>query len=184
MVDEMPYMNPQELSAYITSLLRSGPEVIASFFMGVCLTSMLVFALRRWVFSSRHSEKKLVRKDMEIAKKDVEIAKRDAQITRVEAKLASLEGKLLEKVGHFTPFPPEKKPTLDFASVQERCAQLEEENRQLVQIKQSLEQSIENLRTELIQVSCELAHSAKWLKVFDAANARLTENLSGNVSSS
>ena len=35
-------MNPQELSAYITSLLRSGPEIIASFMMGIFFTGMLV----------------------------------------------------------------------------------------------------------------------------------------------
>jgi septal ring factor EnvC (AmiA/AmiB activator) len=180
-------MNPQELSAYITSLFRSEPEVIASFFMGVCLTGMLVFALRRWVFPGRDSMRKLARKDAEIARKAAEIARRDAQIARVEAKLASLEEKLLEKVELFTSLPQENKtfaassasaPLLPVAqaSAQARCAQLEAENRQLVQIKQSLEQTIENLRTELAQVSGELAHSSKWLKVFDEENARLSES--------
>ena len=45
-----------------------------------------------------------------------------------------------------------------------------------MQDKQFLEQAIKNLRTELAQVSDELAHSAKWLKLFDEENARLTES--------
>ncbi len=55
-------------------------------------------------------------------------------------------------------------------------ALLEAENRQLAQDKPSLEKTVETLRTELVQVSGELAHKAKWLKVFDEENARLTES--------
>src|SRR5947209_1547814 len=94
----MPQMNPQELSAYITSLLRSGPEVIASFLMGAFFTGVLAFAARRWVFPGRDSDNELARKDAEIARKDTEIARKDAEIARVELKLASLDGKRLENV--------------------------------------------------------------------------------------
>jgi chromosome segregation ATPase len=183
----MPQMNPQEWSAYITNLLRSEPEVIASFFMGVILTGVVVFALRRWVFSSRDADSELARKDAEIARKETEIARKDAQIARDEAKLASLEETLLKKDELVKSLRQENTalvastkngPSLpaEYAAAQARYAELECENRHLVQVKQSLEQTIEKLRTELAQVSDELAHSAKWLKVIDEENARLTEN--------
>jgi septal ring factor EnvC (AmiA/AmiB activator) len=183
----MPLVNPQELSSYLTGLFRSEPEVVAAFFMGVLLTGMLALALRRWVFPRPESKKKLAKKDAEIARREAEIARKDAQIAKVEAKLASLEGRLLEKVDLFTDFPQalttsatsvvsDSPPPADPAAALARCAQLEAENRQLVQVKQSLEQTVERLRTELAQVTSELAHTAKWLRIFDEENARLSED--------
>src|SRR5262249_1446786 len=152
--------------------------VVAAFFMGVILTGMLVFALRRWAFPRPESKRKLAKKDAEIARKEAEIAWKDAQIARVEAKLASLQGHLLDKVELFTALHQENptvtalrmgdpKPPADSATAQARCAQLEAENRRLVEIKQSLERTVERLRTEMTQVTSELAHTAKWLRIFD-----------------
>jgi len=115
------------------------------------------------------------------------VARQDAQIIRVEAKLASLEGTLLEKDALVSSLRQENAILVgssannaslpaEYVTAPARCAYLEAENRQLVQVKQALEHAIENLRTELAQVSGELAHSAKWLKVFDEENARLTES--------
>ncbi|MBY0522488.1 MAG: hypothetical protein K2R98_03785 [Gemmataceae bacterium] len=179
-------MSPHELSAYITNLLRSEAEVIASFLIGVLLTGTLAFSLRRWLTPGRVSEGELARKDAEIARKDAEIAKRDTQIAKVEGKLASLEGKLLERVGllgipqentiHET--PPVGAPLVpaDYVAAKARCVQLESENARLVQVAQSLEQTVEHLRKELTQVSEELTHLAKWLKVTEAENVRLAES--------
>jgi hypothetical protein len=55
-------------------------------------------------------------------------------------------------------------------------ARLEAENRDLAEAKQSLDGLVQGLRTELAQVKGELAHAAKWLKVFDEENARLAES--------
>ncbi len=180
-------MNLQELSEYISNLFRSEPAVIASFFMGVFLTCMLVFSLRRWVFQGRESKKKLAKKDAEIARKDAEIARRDAQVAGVEAKLASLERKLIEKVELSSSVPHENQtllaspvsapflPSISHTAALARCSQLEADNRKLVQIKLSLEETIETLRIKLAQVSDELKHTSKWLKAFDEENARLSE---------
>jgi chromosome segregation ATPase len=56
----------------------------------------------------------------------------------------------------------------------EAWSRLEAENSKLAQGNQALENTVEKLRTELAQVRGELAHSAKWLKVFDEEIARLT----------
>jgi len=186
-VDEMPQMNPQELSAYFTNLLQSGPEVIVSFLMGVFFTGMLVFALRRWIVPARDSADELARKDADIARKDAEVARKEAQIARAEARLAIMEGTLVEKDALVRTLRQENatlaassasNPSLppDYATAPARNAQLEAENRQLVQVKQSLEKTIDNQRTELAQVSGELAHAAKWLKAYEEELARLAES--------
>lgn len=171
-------MNPQDLSAYITTLLRSGPEIIASFLMGAFLTGMLVLAVRRWVFPGREHQNELARKDAEIARKAEEVARRDAQIARVEAKLVVLEAKLSKKRAPMSAAPSASDLSLNLVSSPSAVpfAQLEAENRRLVQDKQSLEKIVENLQMELAQVKGELAHLRKWEKVFDEENARLTES--------
>jgi len=182
-------MNPQDLSAYITSLLRSGPEIIASFIMGVFFMGLLVLTLRRWVFPGRVTASDHTSKDADFARKDAEVAKKDAQIARIKAKLAMLDGTLLEKDALVRSLQ-EENATLaaasannppqpaDYAAASTRCAELEAENRQLVQDKLSLEETLVLLRTQLTQVSGELAHLAKWVKVLEEENARLSESRS------
>ena len=180
-------MNPQELSAYLTGLLRGEAEAITSFIMGVLLTGMLVFALRRWVFPRGEPAGELARKDAELARKDTEIARKDVQIAKIEAKLVSLEetvskqnkpsNALLPDIATFlVPLMSSSSNGADNAGAQSQAAQLEAENQQLKQANQALELTVEQLRKELAQVSGELAHSAKWLNRLNEENARLTES--------
>ncbi len=67
--------------------------------------------------------------------------------------------------------------TADFAKAQARCGK-RWKLRQGSRARQAVPPAgpVEIQRTELAQVSDELAHSAKWLKLFDEENARLTES--------
>lgn len=176
-------MNPQDLSAYITSLLRSEPEVIASFFMGVLITGVVVFGLVRRGVLGRDSDGELSRKDAEIARKDTEVARKDAQIARLEARLEASGGVHQEKDGVVgrpradNAVSTEGDPSLPamLAAAHARCADLEAECRHAARVNRSLDQTVEELRAELARVSGELAHAAKWLRVFEEENARLAE---------
>jgi hypothetical protein len=175
------HMGPKELSEYFTSLLRSEAEVIASFLMGVLLTVMLAFSLRRLRSPGSDNALELVRKEAEIARKDTELARKDAQIAGFEARLASLEEEKLVAVlrrqdANRVPSPPNNQPvTEQFAALEARCARMEADNRQLKEAKQSVEEDAANLRMKLAHALSEADHWAKWWKVFDEENARLRE---------
>ena len=164
-------MELKELSAYLTSLLRSEAEVVASFFMGVFLTLVLAFWLRRWISSGSDVGVDLARKDAEIARKDAELARKDVQNAGLEAKLAILERRLLDEENLVANLRRQDATSGDSA----RYAQLKAENQELRKINQSIEAEAANLRTKLAQAVDEANHWAKWSKVFDEENARLME---------
>jgi hypothetical protein len=181
-------MNPQELSTYITSLLRSGPEIITAFIMGGFVTGTLLFALRHWVRSGRglwHPSGAAPRlentpPELPSMRLGEEIERRDAEILRLTAQLASLEWRPHDKV-ELVPIhglesaTPELYSVTD-ASLRQRCDLLAGENKRLLQSKQTLEQTIERLQTELANARIELAHWAKWSKLHEEKNAQLTES--------
>jgi hypothetical protein len=180
-------MNPQELSTYLTYLLRSEPEVIASFFMGVFFAGMLTLTVRRWASPGRDSDIELTKKDAEIARKDTEVARKDVQIARVEAMLANQRETMLElerlvtslrhqNATFVAALPIEHKLLVQLAAAEACRVGLEAENRQLVEDKHSLEDVAANLRTDQAQAVDELAHWAKWSRRFDEENARLVAN--------
>jgi hypothetical protein len=127
---------------------------------------MLGYALRRWIFPGHDSINELIRKDAEIVRKDSEIARKEAQITRLESKVAGIEDES-RRSPHAATVPPRDPPPSESLAV--RCAQLEAENAQLEQDKKSLEETVEHLKTEL-------AHAAKWLKVFEEGYTRPAES--------
>jgi len=111
---------------------------------------------------------------------------RSHPIARIEARLASLDGKLLEQIELFPNLSQENTASATSQAsnallaagsgeIHVRCAQLDAENGRLMQVNKALEDIIEQLRKDLAQVSSELAHSAKWLRLFEDENARLTE---------
>lgn len=158
---------------------------MAAFLMGALLTAMLAFSLRRWL-PGRDIGVELVRKDAEIARKDTELSRKDAQIAGLEAKLAILDGRLLEEERHVTGLRRQNAALVDdsasstisaerYAAIEARCAKLSAENHQLQQDRQSIEADAADLRTRLKHALTEAAHWARWLKVYDEENARLTE---------
>lgn len=129
----------------------------------------------------------MARKEAEIARKDSEVARKDAQVARYKARVAQLERTIATKDEIIDSLQienaaivatSESNPSLpaDFATAQQKCAQLEAEKRDLSQDKQSLEKTIETLRSELAQVKEELAHAAKWLKRYNDESFLLTES--------
>jgi len=164
-------MDLKELSAYLTSLLRSEAEVIASFIMGVLVTILLAFWLRRWMSSGSDAGVDLARKDAEIARKDAELARKDVQNAGLEAKLVILEKRLFEQELLVTSLRRQDEPSIDKTSYD----RLKTENQELRQSKQSIEADLADSRTKLSQALDEVNHWAKWSKVFDEENARLAE---------
>ena len=165
-------MELKELAAYLTSLLRSDPEVIVSFFMGVLLTVLVGFWLRRWSSSGHDAGVELARKDSEIARKDAELARKDVQIAGIEAGLAILDRRLLEEENLVADLRRRVPTAADSAN----RAHLEAENRELRQVNRAIEAEAEDLRTRLSHALDEVNHWAKWSKLFDEENARLAEN--------
>jgi chromosome segregation ATPase len=154
-------MSLSEILSFLKTLLQSEAEVIASFVTGVICTVMGVFALRKWVFPRRDAVR--------------ELARLKAKLARQEEVVAHLREEL-SKFGSYTENRPSS--AAEFAALWERCAWLENENRQLVLDKQSLEKTIQKLRTDISNIEMELAHLAKWLEKFDEENARLSESRS------
>ncbi len=151
-VEEMPHMNPQDLSAYITSLLRSGPEIIASFMMGIFFTGMLSFRSVAGCFLVVIPENELARKERKNRKKPRD--RQDGFADRQSRSETGVPGR--EAVGEGRSFqnPPLESMTLDIkvsgatsrhplTSRKPRLAvaELEAENKVLVQDKQFLEQA-------------------------------------------
>ena len=161
-------MDLKELSAYLIGLLRSDPEVVAAFLMGVLITSMAVFWLRLRLFSGHDAVTELARKDAEIARRDTELVRKDAQIAVLEAKLAILEARIAD----IPPFPER------FAAMEARLAELNTENQCLRRDKQAAEADAEDLRTKLAQALAEARHWAKWYKNIEDENTRLAESRS------
>lgn len=176
-------MDLRDLSAYLTGILRSEPEVIAAFFMGILLTGMLGFWLRHRLFSTYDAGIEFARRDAEIARRDTDLARKDAHIAVVEAKLAIVESRLseeekLDATRHrqgqvFLP-SGELSLTKRFAAVEAHCAELDAENVRLRQVKQSAEADAADLRAKLVQARDEVVHWAKWARVHEE-NAQLSE---------
>ncbi len=169
-------MDLKDLSAYLTSLLRSEPEVVTAFFMGILLTGMLGFWLRHRLFSSYDAGIGLARRDAEIARRDTDLARKDAHIAVVEAKLAIVESRLSEEQklvatlrGQVVvlPRPGEHSPTGRFAAMEADCAELIAENQRLRRDKQSASADAADLRAKLAQARDEVAHWAKWARVHE-----------------
>lgn len=192
-------MSLLEIWAFINRLLQSEPEVIAAFLVGVVCAIMGIFALRKWIFPRRDSEQELTRKDLEIARQDAELARREAQVVTLEEKIRDrqdliegmkedrkrLQNALSAQEVVVTRLREEQEryrtssaiaPSLatEYAAMQDRCVRLEAENGRFVLVKQSLEKDIRQLQADLAAVEAELAHSAKWLKVFDEEHSRLS----------
>jgi cellulose biosynthesis protein BcsQ len=81
-------MNPVDLFHFLTNVLRSQAEVIAAFLVGVFLTVIAFYTIRRWLF---HSETDLAKKDAEIARKDSEIARKEAENVALARKIEAEE---------------------------------------------------------------------------------------------
>jgi hypothetical protein len=192
-------VNPVEWHQFLTGLIREGAGAIATAIIAF-ITG--VVACHWWMRpehkkkleeqKSRHEHQlelndKLfgkvvqVQQDLEASKKAQRVAESERDeaqdVAEIRAsRIASLE-QTIEKATRqaegrqvLIDRPPGDAPAL--------LARLEAENRELVQAKQSLDKTVESLRTQLAQVQGELAHAAKWLKVFDEENARLTERRS------
>ena len=176
-------MDLRDLSMYLTGLLRSGPEVVAAFFMGILLTGVLGFWLRHRLFSSYDAGIEFARRDAEIARRDTDLARRVADLAVLEAKLAIVEARLSEeeklvvtfrRQGLVSPHSGEASLTERFAAAEANCEQLRAENIQLRRDKQSAEAVVVNLRAELAQARDEVVHWSKWARVHEE-NAQLLE---------
>jgi hypothetical protein len=155
-------MDLKDLSAYLTVLLRSGPEVVAAFFMGILLTGMLGFWLRHRLFSSYDA-------GIKVARRDAEIDRKDAHIAVVEAKLAVAESRLSEETKLIATLRGQG--FVSYAT-EATCADLRAENLCLRQDKQSAEADAADLRAKLAQARDEVDHWAKWAIVHEE-NAQL-----------
>jgi len=71
-------MNPLELFHFLQAILRNEAEVIAAFLVGVALTIVAAYMVRRWVFHRHDAQADIAMKDLEIARKEAEIARKDA----------------------------------------------------------------------------------------------------------
>ena len=176
-------MDLKDLSAYLTGLLRSEPEVITAFFMGILLTGMLAFWLRHRLFSSYDAGLEFARRDAEIARRDTDLARKDAHIAVVEARLAIVESRLseeeklvesLRRQGLGLLPSGEHSPTGLFAAMEADRADLSADNLRLRQDKQAAEAAVADLRSKLAQARDEVAHWAKWARVHEE-NAQLAE---------
>lgn len=177
-------MNLMDLSVYLTGLLRGEPEVVAAFFMGILLTGILGFWLRRRLFSSYDAGIEFARRDAEIARRDTDLARKDAHIAVVEATLAIVKSRLseeeqlvvtLRRQGSVPLSPGEPSPAERFAAIGANCAELSAENLQLRQDKQSAGAEAVDLRAKLAQARDEVAHWAKWARVHEE-NVQLLES--------
>lgn len=176
-------MDLKDLSVYLTGLLRSEPEVIAAFFMGVLVAGMLGIWLRRRLFSSYDAGIELARRDADIARRDTDLARKDVHVAAVEAKLAIVESRLseeeklvatLRRQGLVALHSGEHSPTERFAAMEATCAELNAENLRLRQDKQSAEADAADLRAKLARARDEVVHWAKWARVHEE-NAQLSE---------
>ena len=179
-------MNPQDLSEFFKNIFRSAPEIVAAFVMGVLLTGVLAFKLRGWLSPIHDHQHELARKNIEISRQDAEIARKEQALSRSETRIATIEALLMAR-GDSSSKPPqenliielsaakESSLMIEYKAAQARCILLDAENRQHAQARQSLEQLIDHLRAELAQVREELAHMAKWARVYDEENSRLLE---------
>jgi chromosome segregation ATPase len=176
-------MDLKDLSVYLTGLLRSEPEVITAFFMGILLSGMLGFWLRHRLLPSYDAGVELARRDADIARRDTDLARKDAHIAAVEAKLAIVESRLseeerlvvtLRRQGLVLLHPDEHSRIERFAALEADCAELSAENLRLRQDRQSAEAVAADLRAKLAQARDEVDHWAKWARVYEE-NAQLLE---------
>lgn len=161
-------MDPQGLFAYLTGLLRSEPEVIASFLMGGLFAGMLILGARRWASPSGAVE-------VDLARREADLARRDARLARLEALLAG-RGESPEDFQEPSARPRRRPASVVGPEIRPpsgaRLAQLEAENRRLAG-------DVQALREELARSAGELAHWAKWSRRLDDENARLVESQAG-----
>lgn len=140
-------MNPLDLFHFLTNLLRTEAEVIAAFFVGVALTVVGAYMVRRWVFPQKDAEADLSKKDAEIARKDAELARKETENVQLQQRLES-ESKQAKTAGkkHLR----EKTELLDaIDQLQQQAAETKNNHATLANDAESHQKEVEAVRQEL-----------------------------------
>lgn len=140
-------MNPLELFHFLTNLLRNEAEVIASFFVGVAITLVGAYTLRRWVLPQRDSDTELAKKDVEIHRKDAEIARKDAENAALARKLEAEERQAAELANSIE--TTRKKHLREKKQLREDIEQLNKQVQESGQNHTEMSSGAEALRAEL-----------------------------------
>src|SRR6266542_1285222 len=177
-------MNPLELFHFLTNLLRNEAEVIASFLVGVVITVIAAYTLRRWVFPHKETEADLAKKDAEIARKDAEIARKEAEnvglIKKIEAEQEQTRA-IKKKQQREKKLLQEKIDRLN-----EQCAQSKEHHADLSSDAQVHKEELDEARKELdlfkrkavtvvVSYKKQLAAQTDHIKEIEALEGRIWE---------
>ncbi len=179
-------MNPLELFHFLTNLLRTGAEVIAAFFVGVVLTIVAAYMVRRWVFPQKDADADLSKKDAEIARKEAEIARKVTENVQLqqrieaEAKQAKTAGKKNQRER------TELLETID--KLKQQCAETKDNHATLASDAESHQKELEEARKELdlykrkavtvVRIkNAQLAAQTDHVKMIEALEGRIWEAL-------
>jgi hypothetical protein len=188
-------MNPVEWHQFLTNIIREGAGALAA----VVIAALAGAVVCRWWMHREHKKRvqelqlknehqsetnNEVMRKLSLTLQELGISREQLNNSRDEARRHADEAaRLTQEVARMrkvlkgsaaTTGKAEERRGDDEASA--TLARLEAENKELAQGKQALEKAVEKLQTELAQVRGELAHSARWLKVFDEEIARLTQD--------